>query len=112
MPSSLIPPYDLNDLSVDRNRTLIFSSDVEENRYMINGNTFDLKRVNQQVHLGDIEEWTLKSMDDDEHPFHIHVNDFQVISVNGQPVRRSWFTRYSIDSTTWRSHNPNSIQGF
>ncbi len=87
LPSSLIPPYDLNDLPVDRNRTLIFSSDVEENRYMINGNTFDPKRVDQLVHLGDIEEWTLKSMDDDEHPFHIHVNDFQVISVNGQPYK-------------------------
>jgi suppressor of ftsI len=24
-------------------------------------------------------------MDDDEHPFHIHINDFQVMSVNGQP---------------------------
>ncbi len=87
LPSSLIPPSDLNDLPVDRNRTLIFSSDVEENRYMINGNTFDPKRVDQLVHLGDIEEWTLKSMDDDEHPFHIHVNDFQVISVNGQPYK-------------------------
>jgi suppressor of ftsI len=24
-------------------------------------------------------------MDDDEHLFHIHVNDFQVLSVNGEP---------------------------
>lgn len=24
-------------------------------------------------------------MDVDEHPFHIHFNDFQVMSVNGQP---------------------------
>ena len=24
-------------------------------------------------------------MDDDEHPFHIHVNDFQVMSMNGEP---------------------------
>ena len=23
--------------------------------------------------------------DEDEHPFHIHVNDFQVITVNGKP---------------------------
>jgi FtsP/CotA-like multicopper oxidase with cupredoxin domain len=85
MPSSLIPPYDLNDLPVDRNRTLIFTSVVEENRYMINGNVFDPMRIDQLVQLGDIEEWTLMSMDDDEHPFHIHVNDFQVMSVNGQP---------------------------
>jgi suppressor of ftsI len=25
------------------------------------------------------------TVDDDEHPFHIHINDFQVMSVNGQP---------------------------
>ena len=41
IPSSLIQPYDLKDVPVDRNRTLIFSSDVEENHYTINGNEFD-----------------------------------------------------------------------
>ena len=85
MPSSLIQPSNLDHLPVDRNRTLILSSVVDENRYMINNKVFDPMRIDQLVHLGDIEEWTLKSMDDDEHPFHIHVNDFQVMSVNGQP---------------------------
>jgi suppressor of ftsI len=85
IPSSLIQPYNLVDFPVDKKRTLVFSSIDEESRYMINNVVFDPNRVDQLVHLGDIEEWTLKSMDDDEHPFHIHVNDFQVLSVNGQP---------------------------
>ena len=35
--------------------------------------------------LGDVEQWRLINTDEDEHPFHIHVNDFQVITVNGKP---------------------------
>lgn len=54
---------------------------------MINGKVFDPELVDQQVWLGDVEEWTPRNMDDDEQPhsFHIHINDFQVMSVNGQP---------------------------
>jgi FtsP/CotA-like multicopper oxidase with cupredoxin domain len=53
---------------------------------MINNKTYDPQRVDQYVHLGDVEQWTIKNMDYiDEHPFHIHINDFQVMSVNGKP---------------------------
>lgn len=85
VPSSLIPHNDLGNMTIDRQRTLDFSSNDEEGRYMINGKVFDSERVDQQVRLGDVEEWTLRNMDDDEHPFHIHINDFQVMSINDQP---------------------------
>ena len=51
----------------------------------INGKVFDHNRVDYVVKLGDVEEWTLKNLDTEDHTFHIHVNDFQVMSVNGQP---------------------------
>ena len=35
--------------------------------------------------LGTVEEWTLTNTSDEQHPFHIHVNDFQVISIGGKP---------------------------
>jgi suppressor of ftsI len=35
--------------------------------------------------VGTVEEWTLENHTSDDHPFHIHVNDFQVLSVNGRP---------------------------
>ena len=35
--------------------------------------------------LGTTEEWRIKNTTKEEHPFHIHVNDFEVMSVNGQP---------------------------
>jgi len=92
--SSLVPREDLGDLEVKVNRTLTFSASPSNdtlNRFgehgtnMINGKVFDHSRVDQTVKLGDLEEWTLKNIDGEDHTFHIHVNDYQVMSVNGQP---------------------------
>ena len=38
--------------------------------------------------LGTTEEWHLVNKSNDTHPFHIHINPFQVISVNGKAVDR------------------------
>ena len=53
--------------------------------FYINDKTFDPNRVDVQPTLGTTEEWTLKNTSSEQHPFHIHVNDFQVISVGGEP---------------------------
>ena len=49
-------------------------------------NSYDPGRVDRNLVLGDVDEWTLKSflnekVDDVGHPFHIHVNPFQIISI-------------------------------
>jgi FtsP/CotA-like multicopper oxidase with cupredoxin domain len=85
VPTSLIPKKALDGLPIANRRTLTFSSNDSASRYMIDNQVFDPQRVDVRVRLGDVEDWTLKNMDVDEHPFHIHVNDFQVMSVNGQP---------------------------
>ena len=36
--------------------------------------------------LGALEEWTIINDNNQQHPFHIHTNDFQVISINDEPV--------------------------
>ena len=46
--------------------------------------THDMKPAIAPV-LGQTQEWTLRNTTDDDHPFHIHVNSFQVMSVNGEP---------------------------
>ncbi len=38
-------------------------------------------------YLDTVEEWTLINESEYDHPFHIHVNGFQVMSVDGRPVR-------------------------
>jgi hypothetical protein len=36
--------------------------------------------------LGSVERWTLVNQTSEWHTFHIHINDFQVVSVAGKPV--------------------------
>ena len=37
--------------------------------------------------LGTTEEWVIRNVAREQHPFHIHVNDFQVLSVDGKPYQ-------------------------
>ncbi|MBD2093286.1 multicopper oxidase family protein [Microcoleus sp. FACHB-1515] len=61
--------------------------------FLFNGKTFDPERVDADPKLGTVEDWELVNVDPDrmDHPFHLHVNPFQVISRNGQPEPdRAW----------------------
>jgi FtsP/CotA-like multicopper oxidase with cupredoxin domain len=50
-----------------------------------------MNRVDQTVKLGALEEWIVRNTSSHFHPFHIHVNDFQVVAFNGEPVAaRGW----------------------
>lgn len=51
--------------------------------FKINNAPFNHDVVNMTVEAGDVEEWTITNASDDFHPFHIHVNEFQVIEKNG-----------------------------
>ena len=51
--------------------------------WMINGQVFDPNRLDVAVRIGTYERWTLCNVSTAIHPFHIHVNEFQVLSVNG-----------------------------
>ncbi|MDB5929109.1 MAG: multicopper oxidase type 2 [Polaromonas sp.] len=44
----------------------------------------------QTVALNAVEEWTINSLNDYPHPFHIHVNDSYVVRVNGEAVTPFW----------------------
>jgi FtsP/CotA-like multicopper oxidase with cupredoxin domain len=48
------------------------------------------RAMKQTVALSSVEEWTIFNMNNVRHPFHIHVNPFQVVRVNGQPVEPFW----------------------
>ena len=70
----------LADLRPDRDRVFVFS--FEGNTGEINGQAFSADRTDVAVELGAVEDWTILNITDVPHPFHIHVNDFQVLSVN------------------------------
>jgi FtsP/CotA-like multicopper oxidase with cupredoxin domain len=48
------------------------------------------RALKQTVALGSVEEWTLLNMNPIRHPFHIHINPFQVVSINGAPIDPYW----------------------
>ena len=59
--------------------------------FLINGKTFDHRRIDTQVSLNTVEDWEITNTGMMDHPFHIHTNHFQVISRNGQPEPyRAW----------------------
>jgi suppressor of ftsI len=82
-------PLDLRRLPVDRERTVVFSEMAEAAgtpRFLLNGMSFDPNRVDVTMKLGSVERWTLVNSTEEWHTFHIHTNDFQVVSVNGRDI--------------------------
>jgi suppressor of ftsI len=83
LPTALIPFVDLSNAQVDQRREITFQ--VQPNKvFEIDGKQFDENRVDQTVQLNATEEWVIHNDSDVWHPFHIHVNDYQVVAVNGQ----------------------------
>lgn len=53
----------------------------------LNNLKFDANRVDQCMTVGTTEEWILKNLTGGDHPFHIHVNPFEVFTEEGKPGR-------------------------
>ncbi|HEV7806289.1 MAG TPA: multicopper oxidase domain-containing protein [Solirubrobacteraceae bacterium] len=89
LPRRLVRKHDLSRAGVDEINRFVFSYTTSGAfAALINGRAFspgELPAVSPV--RGSVEEWTLENATDDDHPFHIHVNDFQVMSVNGVPYR-------------------------
>jgi peroxiredoxin len=64
--------------SVQKKRRLVF--DGSGTVWKINGEVFDPTRTDHCPVVGTAEEWELFS-ETDHHPFHIHVNPFEIISI-------------------------------
>lgn len=85
IPGKMVDPVDLSTAEVDNQRTITFAKDQATGHFLIDGQMFDENRIDQTVQLGALEEWTIVNDNNQQHPFHIHINDFQVVSVNGTP---------------------------
>jgi len=49
-------------------------------KFLINGQSYDPDRIDREMTVGSVQEWRLTSLLA-SHPFHIHVNPFQVVSI-------------------------------
>ncbi|NBQ44281.1 MAG: multicopper oxidase family protein, partial [Mycobacteriaceae bacterium] len=90
LPRVLSDMPDLRQAQVAARRTVEFSEDLaapENPRFLINGKTYDQWGTSDMFTMkrGTVEEWTLTNTSNEWHPFHIHVNPFQVIAINGVP---------------------------
>ena len=94
-----IPPApalpDLRDAAVFRRRSITFQMGMTgmmgggggPMSFTFNGQQFDADRIDQQVRLGTVEEWTIGNDSPLGHPFHLHVWPMQLLEVNGQRVQ-------------------------
>ena len=77
----------------------------------LNSLTYDPQQIQQNLTLGKVDEWTLTSFAF-SHPFHIHVNPFQIVSIidlsSGKdvsadtPDEKGEFNQYAGMKNTWR----------
>jgi len=89
LPAVLVPPpAGPSSASVVATRDFTFDImfDGPNVTFGVNRQPFDEDRIDAPVALDSTEEWTISDRVGEEHPFHIHVNPFQVIEVNGTPV--------------------------
>jgi suppressor of ftsI len=87
LPTSLGPMPDLADDPIAHHRRFVFSESANGNQFFINGKQFNHHRIDVHAEIGTTEEWTIRNVSDEQHPFHLHIDDFQVISINGKPYK-------------------------
>ncbi|BCX88383.1 blue copper oxidase [Methylomarinovum tepidoasis] len=65
-----------------------FSQSTERHMFTINGQSFDMNRIDETVRLGDTEIWVIRNQSM-AHPFHMHDVQFQILDRNGAPPSAS-----------------------
>ena len=86
LPQTLIPVENLPEPQTTRRYTMNHGMSPGMGMvFLINGKAFDPQRIDTQVQLNTVEDWEITNTGVMDHPFHLHTNQFQIISRNGQP---------------------------
>ena len=88
---SFLPP--ISSSEVNDTRTITYdvsatggpSADFVPN-FTIDGVRFDPNNIGNTFQLGSVEEITLLNPSNRQHPFHIHINPFQIVDITGGPT--------------------------
>jgi suppressor of ftsI len=81
----------ITDAEITRRHTVTFSMKTGSKRildgfeYLIDGQLYQEGAVDPTVTLGSAQEWRIVNDSDGIHPFHIHVNSFEVIGLPSDP---------------------------
>lgn len=77
---------DLSEAKVTTRRTWVLSfgpNNAPKFEALINGKQFDPDRIDTVAKINGVEEWTFINETSEDHPIHLHTNDFQVVAENG-----------------------------
>lgn len=90
LPPITIPDYrlpfdDLRQAKVRRYREFVLSENNTAGTFYINEREFNENVVEATPVTQSVEEWVIRNESLEVHPIHVHVNDMQVLSVNGVP---------------------------
>jgi FtsP/CotA-like multicopper oxidase with cupredoxin domain len=83
IPAGLVPKEDLREEPVAKTVQKVFQ-DRFPSGFAINGKQFDPNRVDDRASIGTVQKWQLINSSPEEHPFHMHIDYFQVIQKNGR----------------------------
>jgi FtsP/CotA-like multicopper oxidase with cupredoxin domain len=101
LPQQIQPLDDLAKYTVDRRRMSVLSENQNTNQFYINERQFDANKVDATPVTGSVEEWTFVNTSEELHPIHVHVNDAQVMSINGVAQNsQSWIDTFPIPYAT------------
>ncbi|MBV9209710.1 MAG: multicopper oxidase domain-containing protein [Acidobacteria bacterium] len=78
------------------NARLCRGNELVGNAFLIDGKPYDPDRIDQTIKLGAVEEWEIVNETGAEHPFHIHVNHFQVVRAGVSPEDWRWQDTVSL----------------
>jgi len=89
-PATITKFYDLPSTNVTPRVKRTFEFDNESGGWTINEKFFDCNEARFTVQENSVEQWTLFNDEDEwEHPIHIHLVEFQTLSINGRPPATS-----------------------
>ena len=75
-------------LPVTRQRRIVYTENAAGTEFYLDGKQFAMDRIDVEVKLGDVEEWTLVNDTDERHTFHIHQTACATTSISRSVIRR------------------------
>jgi FtsP/CotA-like multicopper oxidase with cupredoxin domain len=97
-------------LTATGKRRIVYTENAEGTKFYLNGHAFAMDRIDVEVELGAVEEWTLVNETDERHTFHIHQLDFLVQSVNGDPLETTGLRdNIDIPFRDPKTHKPGEV---
>jgi suppressor of ftsI len=84
IPAGLAPKEDLRERPVAKTVHLDFEDAFGQ--FTINGKTFNPNRIDERATLGTVQKWVLTNGSFEQHPFHMHIDYFQVVRAGGRAV--------------------------